>query len=118
MFLNVCMFVLGFMNLIIAALIIAAMDYYKCPIHFILEIIIKKTVPHIIVSVLCAFIISLVLYGKAKLTKQINELDSLNFLQKWFIGTTNYSTLGPINIKLALYRYSMLMTVSQSFQNN
>lgn len=100
------------MNLIVGVLIVAAMDYFKCPINFILEIVTKKTIPHVIVSVLCALFISIMLYVKAKLTNQINELNSSNFLQKWFIGTTNYSTLGPINIKLALYRYSMLMTVS------
>uniref|UniRef100_A0A2S2NHJ1 Lamin-B receptor n=1 Tax=Schizaphis graminum TaxID=13262 RepID=A0A2S2NHJ1_SCHGA len=101
----------GFLNLIIAALIVLAMDYYKCPIHFILEIVTKKTVPHIVASVLYTFIISLILYIKGKYTNQIDKFDSLNFVQKLFIGTTNNPTLGPINIKLAFYRYSILMTI-------
>ncbi|CAH1714152.1 unnamed protein product [Aphis gossypii] len=101
----------GFINLIIAALIVLAMDYYKCPINFILEIVTKKTVPHVVASVLCTFIISIILYIKAKYTNQIDKFDSLNFVQKLFIGTTNNPTLGPINIKLAFYRYSILMTI-------
>jgi len=105
-------FVLGFINLIIAALIVSAMYYYKCPISFILEMVTKKTVPHIVASVLYAFIISIVLYIKAKYTNQTDAFDSFNFVQKWFIGTTNNPTLGPINIKLVLYRYSILLTVS------
>jgi len=103
---------LGFINLIIGVLIVAAMDYYKCPIKFIIEIVTKKTIPHVVASVLFAFIISIVLYAKANFTKQIDKLDNSNFIQKLFIGTTTNPTLGPINIKLALYRYSLLMTVS------
>lgn len=105
-------FVLGFINLIIAALIVMAMDYYKCPINFILEIVTKKTVPHVVASFLYTFIISIILYTKAKYTNQIDKFNSLNFVQKLFIGTTNNPTLGPINIKMAFYRYSILMTVS------
>lgn len=110
-------FVLGFINLIVAALIVLAMNYYKCPINFILEIVTKKTVPHVVASVLCTFIISIILYIKGKYTNQIDKFDSLNFVQKLFIGTTNNPTLGPINIKLAFYRYSILMTVSFYFKN-
>jgi len=105
-------FVLGFLNLIVAALIIWAMDYYKCPIHFILEIVTKKTVPHIVASVLYALIFSIILLIKDKYTNQIDDCSSLNFVQKLFIGTKINPTLGPINIKLALSRYSTLMTVS------
>lgn len=68
-------------------------------------------------SVLCAFIISLALYIKSKYTslQDVNNkqtTNSLNVIQKLFIGTTSNPTLGPINIKLALYRYSLLLTVS------
>lgn len=105
-------FILGFFNLIIAALIIWAMDYNKCPVNFILEIVTKKTVPHIVSSALYAFIISIILFIKAKYIDQIDNKSSFNFVQKLFIGTTMNPTLGPINIKLAIYRYSALMTVS------
>jgi len=105
-------FILGFINLVIAGLIIWAMDYYKCPINFVLEIVTKKTVPHIVASVLYTFIISITLFLKAKYINQIDNNSSFNFVQKLFIGTTINPTLGPINIKLALYRYSTLMTVS------
>lgn len=101
----------GFLNLIIAALIIWAMDYYKCPINFILEIVTKKTVPHIVASVLYALIFSIILFVKAKYLNQTDDCSSFNFVQKLFIGTTINPTLGPINIKLALCRYSSLMTI-------
>lgn len=101
----------GFINLVIAGLIIWAMDYYKCPINFVLEIVTKKTVPHIVASVLYTFIISITLFLKAKYINQIDNNSSFNFVQKLFIGTTINPTLGPINIKLALYRYSTLMTI-------
>lgn len=104
-------FILGFFNLIIAGLIIWAMDYYNCPINFVLEIVTKKTVPHIVASVLYTFIISIILFIKAKYTNKIDN-SSFNFVQKLFIGTTINPTLGPINIKLAFCRYSTLMTVS------
>ncbi|XP_060880374.1 delta(14)-sterol reductase LBR isoform X2 [Metopolophium dirhodum] len=100
----------GFFNLVIAGLIIWAMDYYKCPINFVLEIVTKKTVPHIVASVLYTFIISIILFIKAKYINQINN-SSFNFVQKLFIGTTINPTLGPINIKLAFCRYSTLMTI-------
>lgn len=104
--------VAGFFNLIIAALIIWLMDYYKCPINFIIEIVTKKTVPHIVASVLYTFIFSIILFMKAKYIDKINDDSSFNFVQKLFTGTTINPTLGPINIKLAFYRYSSLMTVS------
>lgn len=88
------------------------MDYYKCPINFIVEIVTKKSVPFIVASVLYASLISVVLYLKAKFSNEIDNCDSLNVVQKLFIGTTHNPVLGPINIKLALYRYSALMTVS------
>jgi len=88
------------------------MDYYKCPVNFILEIVTKKTVPHIVSSVLYTFIISMILFIKAKYIDRLNNNSSFNFVQKLFIGTTMNPTLGPINIKLAIYRYSALMTVS------
>ncbi|CAI6367904.1 unnamed protein product [Macrosiphum euphorbiae] len=100
----------GFFNLIIAGLIIWAMDYYNCPINFVLEIVTKKTVPHIVASVLYTFIISIILFIKAKYTNKIDN-SSFNFVQKLFIGTTINPTLGPINIKLAFCRYSTLMTI-------
>jgi len=59
---NVKCLVTGFFNLIIAALIIWLMDYYKCPINFILEIVTKKTVPHIVASVLYTSIFSIILF--------------------------------------------------------
>lgn len=104
-------FVLGFFNLIIAAFIIWATNYYKCPINFILEIVTKKTVPHIVASVLYTFIISIILFIKVKYINKIDD-SSFNFVQKLFIGTTTNPTFGPINIKLAFFRYSTLMTVS------
>lgn len=88
------------------------MEYYKCPVNFILEIVTKKTVPHIVASVLLTMVITVVLYVKAKITKQIDTLNSFNLIQNLFIGTSINPTLGPVNVKLALYRYSMLMTVS------
>lgn len=91
---------------------VATVGYYLCPIHFIVEIVTKKTVPYIVSSVLNTLIILIVLYLKAKFSDKIDEFDSLNIVQKLFIGTTNNPTLGPINVKLALYRYSALMTVS------
>lgn len=72
----------------------------------------KKTVPHIVASVLFALIISTVLYITAKLKNQINKSSSLNSFQNFFLGTTVNPTLGPVNIKLALYRYSFLSTVN------
>lgn len=105
-------FTLGIANLIIGVLIVATMGYFKCPINFIVEIVTKKTVPYIVSSVLYTLLISIVLYLKARFSDKIDEFDSLNIVQKLFIGTTNNPTLGPINIKLALYRYSALMTVS------
>lgn len=100
------------MNLIIVSLAVAAMDYYKFPLNFILEIITKKTVPYVMASVLNALIISIVLFIKAKYTKQKVKYFIPNSILRFFIGTTSYSTLGPINVKLALYRYSWLLTVS------
>ncbi|VVC32687.1 Ergosterol biosynthesis ERG4/ERG24 [Cinara cedri] len=101
----------GIINLIIGVLIVAVMDYYKCPINFIIEIVTKKTVPYIVASVLYALLISIVLYLKTKFSNKVDECNSLNIVQKLFIGTTINPTLGPINIKLALYRYSALMTI-------
>lgn len=88
------------------------MDFYKFPINFIVEIVTKRTVPHVVASVLFTLIISIVLYMKSKYTNQMNRYDTLNFVQKLFIGTTNNPTFGSINIKLALCRYAALMTVS------
>jgi len=102
----------GFFNLIIAALIIWLMDYYKCPINFILEMVTKKTVPHVVASVLYTSIFSIILFIKSKYIDKFNDRSSFNILQKLFIGTTTYPTLWLINIKLAFYRYSILMTVS------
>lgn len=101
----------GFMNLIIASLTVICMNYYKFPIHLILEMMAKKTVPFVVASVLYAFIISLVLFIKAKYTTLKIKYFVTNSVLRFFIGTTSYSTLGPINIKLALYRYSWLLTV-------
>ncbi|XP_015374475.1 PREDICTED: lamin-B receptor [Diuraphis noxia] len=101
----------GFFNLIIAALIIWLMDYYKCPINFILEMVTKKTVPHIVASVLYTSIFSIILFIKAKYIDKINDNSSFNFIQKLFTGTIINPTLGPINIKLAFCRYSSLMTI-------
>lgn len=88
------------------------MNYYKCPIYYIVEIITKKTVPYIVTSVLYSLLISIVLYLKENFSNKIDELDSLNIVQKLFIGTTDNPTFGLINIKLFLYRYSSIMTVS------
>lgn len=85
------------------------MRYYKFSLDFILEIVIKKSVPHIVASVLFALIVSTALYLKPKFS---NRNDSLNFIQQFFIGRSSNPTLGPMNLKLALYRYSNLMTVS------
>lgn len=101
----------GFVNLIISVVIVAALEYYKLPIKFILDIVTKKTVPHIVASVLFALIISVVLYITAKLKNQINKSSSLNIFQNFFLGATVNPTLGPVNIKLALYRYSFLLTI-------
>lgn len=101
--------------LIVGALIIDGMNYYKLPLNFIQEIATKKSVPHIVASVLCTFIISIALYIKSKYASVQNvhqQSTSLNVVQKFFIGTTSNPTFGPINIKLALYRYSFLLTVS------
>lgn len=100
------------MNLIVGVLIVAALEYFKCPIKFILDMVTKKTVPHIVASVLFALIISTVLYIIAKLKNQINKSSSLNSFQNFFLGTTVNPTLGPVNVKLALYRYSVSLTVS------
>jgi len=99
------------MNLIIGASIVGLMEYYNYQIYFILEVVNKRVVPHIVVSVLFALFISIVLFVAAKMTKQTNKSDSLNFFQKFFIGTIYNPTLGQINLKLTLYRYSTLMTV-------
>lgn len=88
------------------------MYYYKLPITFINDIVTKKSVPHVVASVVCAFIISIVLNIKARFTKQTISSDTSNIIQQLFVGTTSNPTLGPINIKLALYRYSLLLTVS------
>lgn len=100
------------MNLFVGVLIVAMMHYYKLPINFIQDMVTKKSVPHIVASVLCAFIISIVLYIKAKYSNQIIKFDSLNIVQKLFVGTSSNPTLGPINVKLVFYRYSLLLTVS------
>lgn len=96
------------MNLIVGASIVGTMQYYDCPIKFILEIVIKKTVPHIVATVLFALVLSIVLSVKYRK----NFSGSQNFFQKFFIGTSMNPTLGPIDVKLSLYRYSFLMTVS------
>lgn len=88
------------------------MHYYKYPINFIVEIVTKRTVPHVVISVLFTLIISIISYLKSKYTNQIYRHDSSNLVQKLFIGTTNNPTLGSINIKLTLYKYAALMTVS------
>lgn len=106
------LFVLGFINLIVGALIVAALQYYKFPLNFILDMMIKKTVPHIMASVLLTLIISFALCLKENFKNQNNKFDFLNYVQTFFIGTSINPTLGPLNLKLALYRYSFLMTVS------
>jgi hypothetical protein len=103
--------VLGFFNLIIALLTVVGMNYYQVPIHLILEMIAKKTVPYVVASVLYAFILSLVMFIKAKYIKLKIKYYITNSVLRLFNGTTSYSTLGPINVKLALYKYSWLLTV-------
>ncbi|XP_025416427.1 lamin-B receptor isoform X2 [Sipha flava] len=101
----------GFFNLIIALLTVVGMNYYQVPIHLILEMIAKKTVPYVVASVLYAFILSLVMFIKAKYIKLKIKYYITNSVLRFFNGTTSYSTLGPINVKLALYKYSWLLTI-------
>lgn len=104
---------LGFVNLIIGVAIIFTMHYYKCPLNYILEMATKKSVPFVVVSVLIALILAILLFLKNKYSKQTDhENNSLNFLQKIFVGTSDNPTIKFVNVKLALFRYSILMTVS------
>lgn len=100
------------MNLLVVALIVASLEYYKISIKFIHEMVTKKNLPHVAASIFYTFIILIVVYVTEKLKKQISVSGNLNWFQTFFIGASLNPTLGPINIKLALYRYSFLLTVS------
>ncbi|XP_050436092.1 delta(14)-sterol reductase LBR-like [Adelges cooleyi] len=99
----------GFINLLLVAGIVVAMVYTKCPIISVLKTITIRTVPNVVVSTFCALFLSIVLTVKSKFINR--AVDYKGFYYTLLNGTNNNNTLGPINVKLTLYRYSALMTI-------
>ncbi|XP_050534933.1 delta(14)-sterol reductase TM7SF2-like [Daktulosphaira vitifoliae] len=95
----------GFVNLIFGTLIVIGMIYFNCPLNVILDIVSKKTVPHVVASTLIALVVSIIIYIKEQ------KVGSKSFLSKFLNGNSNNPTVGPLNVKLTLYRYSILLTV-------
>lgn len=78
---NLSNYFAGLVNLVVGFLIVAGLKHYKISIEFILEMVIKKNVPHIVASTLFCFIILTVIYVTNKLEKQISESKNLNIFQ-------------------------------------